>query len=116
MLPDGRVWYVDYAEGRLGVYDPQAGAFEEWLMPQGEDARPYGMAADASGRLWMVASGVQPNVFMGFDPATEAFVHRTEIGSGGGTVRHMHYHQPSGAVWFGTDTNTLGRAVVEPGR
>ena len=62
----------------------------------------------------MVASGVQPNVFVGFDPATESFINATEVGSGGGTIRHMHYHEPSGAVWFGTDTNYIGRAIVEP--
>lgn len=111
---DGRVWYVDYAKGRLGVFDPASEAFEEWQMPQGEGSQPYGMAADSSGRLWMVATGVQPNVFVGFDPASEEFFSETEVESGGGTIRHMHYHEPSGAVWFGTDTNFIGRAVVEP--
>ena len=114
VLSDGRVWYVDYAKGRLGVYDPGSQAFEEWQMPQGEGARPYGMASDASGNLWMVASGVQPNMFVGFNPATEEFFSETPVASGGGTIRHMHYHEPSGAVWFGTDTNFIGRAIVEP--
>lgn len=111
---DGRVWYVDYAKGMLGAYDPDTNEFKEWGLPQGESARPYGMASDASGRVWMVATGVQPNVFLGFDPETEEFFSATEIPSGGGTIRHMHYHEPSGAVWFGTDTNYIGRAIVEP--
>ena len=111
---EGRVWYVDYAKGMLGVYDSETGEFEEWLMPQGESARPYGMASDASGMLWMVATGVQPNVFVGFNPDTEEFVRATPVPSGGGTVRHMHYHEPSGTVWFGTDSNYIGRAIVEP--
>lgn len=111
---DGRVWYVDYAKGVLGVYDPESKAFEEWQMPQGEGARPYGTAADASGRIWIAASGVRPNVLQGFDPASEEFFSATDIPSGGGTIRHMHFHQPSGAVWFGTDTNFIGRAIVEP--
>jgi virginiamycin B lyase len=111
---DGNVWYVDYAVGRLGRYTPDSGEFTEWQMPQGEGARPYGMASDSAGRLWMVATGVQPNVFLGFDPAREEFISATEVGSGGGTIRHMHYHEPSGAVWFGTDTNYVGRAIVEP--
>lgn len=114
VLADGRIWYVDYAKGMLGVYDPASGAFKEWQMPQGEGAFPYGMATDSSGMLWMVATGVQPNVFLGFNPATEKFVGATEIRSGGGSVRHMHYHEPSGAVWFGTDTNYVGRVIVEP--
>jgi len=114
VLADGRVWYVDYAEGMLGVYDPEREKFTEWQMPQGDGARPYGMASDSSGNLWMAASGVQPNVFIGFDPQREEFFGATEIESGGGTIRHMHYHEPSGTVWFGTDTNYVGRAIVEP--
>ncbi len=114
VLGDGTVWYVDYAGGMLGKYDPVSKKFEEWQMPQGEGARPYGMASDGAGRLWMVATGVSPNVFMGFDPETEEFFGKTDIPSGGGTIRHMHYHAPSGAVWFGTDTNYVGRAIVEP--
>jgi virginiamycin B lyase len=66
--------------------------------------------------IWMVASGVQPNVFVGFNPDNEKFFGATPVPSGGGTVRHMHYHEPSGAIWFGTDTNTIGRAIVEPDR
>jgi virginiamycin B lyase len=111
---DGMVWYVDYAEGMLGRYHPGSGAFTEWQMPQGQGARPYGMASDSGGRLWMVATGVQPNVFLGFDPGSESFINATEVDSGGGTIRHMHYHETSGAVWFGTDTNYIGRAIVEP--
>ena len=114
VLADGSVWYVDYAKGRLGKYEPSTERFTEWQMPQGEGARPYGMASDSSGNVWMVASGVQPNVFLGFNPQSEEFFNATEVDSGGGTIRHMHYHEPSGAVWFGTDTNYVGRAIVEP--
>ena len=114
VLEDGGVWYVDYARGLLGVYDPAETSFREWPLPQGERSLPYGTASDSSGNLWMVATGVQPNVFLGFDPATESFFSSTDIESGGGTIRHMHYHEPSGAVWFGTDTNYIGRAIVEP--
>ncbi|HIG59842.1 MAG TPA: lyase [Gammaproteobacteria bacterium] len=113
---DGNIWYVDYAKGMLGRYQPSTAKFTEWQMPQGEGARPYGMASDASGRLWMVASGVQPNVFVGFDPATNQFIGATKIDSGGGSVRHMHYQETSGTVWFGTDSNYIGRAIVEPGK
>ncbi len=113
---DGNIWYVDYAKGMLGRYQPSTAKFTEWQMPQGEGARPYGMASDASGRLWMVASGVQPNVFVGFDPATNQFIGSTKIDSGGGSVRHMHYQETSGTVWFGTDSNYIGRAIVEPGK
>ncbi len=111
---DGRVWYVDYAKGMLGVYDPDDATIKEYQMPSGEGARPYGTAMDSNGRIWIAASGPSPNLFVGFDPVTEEFFSSTPVQSGGGTIRHMHYHEPSGAVWFGTDTNYVGRAIVEP--
>ncbi|WP_411817880.1 lyase [Hyphococcus sp. DH-69] len=111
---DGRIWYVDYATGTLGAYDPKTEKTSEWPMPQGENARPYGTASDASGRIWIAASGLSPNVLVAFDPETEEFISATEVPSGGGTIRHMHYHEPTGAIWFGTDTNYIGRAIVEP--
>lgn len=114
VLADGSVWYSDYATGTLGVYDHVSETFEEWQMPQGKGSRPYGMASDSSGNIWLAASGVQPNVLIGFNTATKSFFGETEIESGGGTIRHMHYHEPSGTVWFGTDTNYVGRAIVEP--
>lgn len=114
VLADGSVWYVDYAGGRLGRYSPGSREIDEWLMPQGEGARPYGMASDSDGRLWMVATGVQPNILLGFDPASERFFSQTPVASGGGTIRHMHYHAPTGSVWFGSDANTVGRAIVQP--
>ena len=32
----------------------------------------------------------------------------------GGVVRHMIYDPATKAIWFGTDNNTLGRAIVPP--
>lgn|SRR5690606_38827695 len=109
---EGGVWYVDYAEGYLGRYDPASDTFKEWLLPGGSGSRPYGMAVDSQDRVWVVETGSSPNMFVGFDPQSESFFSQTEVPSGGGTVRHMYFHEPSGAVWFGTDTNTIGRAQV----
>lgn len=109
---DGRVWYGDFARGYLGRYDPGTGEFTEWPMPSGTDSRPYGMAVDRQDRVWLVESGVTPNRFVGFDTAREEFVSVTDIPSGAGTVRHMDYYEPDGEIWFGTDTNNIGRATV----
>jgi len=109
---DGRLYYVDYARGTLGRLDPAKGAIEEWPMPSGAGARPYAMTVDAADRVWFVETGVSPNLFVGFDPVEESFFSVTPIPSGGGSVRHMVYHRASGSVWFGTDGNTLGRALV----
>ena len=112
LTDDGAVWYVDFAGGMLGRLDPADGAVREWPVPGGADARPYGMAVDRDDRLWFVETGLEPNRLVGFDPGEERFVSMTAIPSGGGSVRHMHYDAATGAIWFGTDAGTIGRAVV----
>jgi virginiamycin B lyase len=109
---DQMVWYVDYAQGRLSRLDPSTGEVKEWPTPGGERSRPYGMAKDHLDRLWFVESGIRPNRFVGFNPRTETFFSSQELESGGGTVRHMFFDQATRAVWFGTDTNTVGRAII----
>jgi virginiamycin B lyase len=109
---DDRIWYVDYSRGYLGRFDPAANQFKEWALPGGTSALPYAMEVDDRDRLWMVETGTQPNRLVGFDPKTEKFFGLTPIPSGGGTVRHMMYDKRSGQIWFGTDNNTIGRAVV----
>lgn len=109
----GQIYYVDYARGYLGRFDPASGAIDEWALPSGANSRPYGTAMDSRDRIWIDESGVSPNLLVGFDPASESFFSITPIPSGGGTLRHMHYHRPSGTIWFGADTGTIGRAVVE---
>jgi virginiamycin B lyase len=82
-------------------------------MPSGAGARPYGMAVDGDERIWFVETGVQPNRFVGFDPASERFFAASDIPSGGGSVRHMHYHEPTDTIWFGADSGTIGRAKLD---
>ena len=109
---DDRIWYGDYSRGYLGRYSPESNEFLEWPMPGGADSRPYGMAVDRNDKIWLVETGMTPNRFVGFDAATEEFTSITEIPSGAGTVRHMDYFAPAGEIWFGTDTNYIGRAKV----
>ncbi|PWE17018.1 lyase [Marinicauda salina] len=111
---DGRVWYVDYMEGWLGAFDPEDGSIEEWRAPGEAESRPYAAARDSQDRIWFVETGPEPNNFVGFDPESEVFFSQTPVPSGGGTVRHMQYFAPDGVIWFGADTNMIGRAVVEP--
>jgi virginiamycin B lyase len=109
---DGHIWYVDYAGGMLGRMHPTTHAVTEWPLPGGKEARPYGTARDDLDRIWLVETGMTPNRFVGFDPATESFFSTTEVESGGGTIRHMYFHPTTREVWFGTDTNYIGRAQV----
>ncbi len=106
---DGRIWYADYKRGRLGLFDPASKSFRDWLLPAGEGARPYGMARDDKGRVWVVETGVSPNRLVGFDTTVEKIISVTPIPSGAGSVRHIHYFAPDDTVWFGTDAGTVGR-------
>ena len=106
----GAVWYVDYSGGFLGRLDPATGRVKEWRVPGGAGAQPYAMAVDDRDRIWFVESGRRPNRLVGFDPRAEEFFGMAELGSGGGTVRHMVFHAPTRELWFGTDTNQIGRA------
>ena len=109
---DDKIWYVDYAAGYLGRYDPANGKVDEWRAPSAGESQPYAMTSDAQDRLWFVETGVRPNRLVGFDPKTAQFFSETPVPSGAGTVRHMIFHGPSRAIWFGTDAGTIGRALV----
>ena len=109
---DGAVWFVDYAEGYVGRLMPSSGKIEEWQAPGGDNARPYGMAADENERVWFVETGSFPNRLVGFDTREKIVLSITPIKSGGGSVRHMVYHKPTQTLWFGTDTNTIARVTL----
>jgi len=61
---------------------------------------------------WWAETGAEPNRLVGFDSRRGEVVSLTEIASGAGAVRHMVFHSPTRALWFGTDAGTLARAVV----
>jgi virginiamycin B lyase len=109
---DGHIWYVDYAKGYLGRYSPGTGQFVEWQTPSADRSGPYGLAVDHRDRIWFVETWQHPNKFVGFDSTTETFISVTPIPSGGGSVRHMHFNPETHEIWFGTDTNNLGRVTA----
>jgi len=113
---DGALWYCDYAGGMLGRFDPATREVQEWPMPGGAASRPYALLADDRDRVWVVETGVQPNMFVGFDARERRFLPGAPVPGGAGTVRHMMFDAVRGALWFGTDANTIGRAQVSPRR
>ena len=112
MTSDGRIWWGDNALGHIGVYDPQQETMQEWSTPGGEGAGIYALAVDHKDRVWYVETGVQPNRFVGFDSRSEQFIAIDAVPSGGVTIRHMVFDKDSQAIWFATDANTVGKAVV----
>ncbi|HKQ81896.1 MAG TPA: hypothetical protein VJS42_06850 [Steroidobacteraceae bacterium] len=109
---DGAIWYTDYAAGHLGRFDPKTRKFSEWALPSGATARPYAMAIDDRQRVWVADSAAQPNHLLAFDMASAKFVADVEIKDANGAVRHMVFHAPGRALWFGTDTDGLVRVKV----
>ncbi len=112
---DGAIWYGDYAGGYLGRFDPATQRFEEWPLPGGASSRPYAVMNDDQDRVWLVETGVDPNLFVGFDTHARRFLPPKAVPSGGGTVRHMMFDPTRHVLWFGTDNNTIGRANLPAG-
>lgn len=111
-LTEAGVFYGDYAKGYVGHYDPDTGEFEEWRLPGEDDSGPYAVASDGQGRIWLVETWQQPNRFVGFDPERGTIFATGEVPSGGGTVRHMVFDPKTNSIWFGTDTNYIGQAML----
>jgi virginiamycin B lyase len=110
---DGMLWYGDYTRGMLGRFDPNTGAVKEWPLPSAGMSLPYAMTSDDKDRIWLVETGVKPNRLVGFDPKTSSWFSITPISKSGGiSVRHMVFHRPTRTIWFGTDANTIGRAII----
>lgn len=107
---DDIIWYTDYAQGRLGRLDPATGKVREWESPGGKISIPYGIAVDDRDRVWYVESPLAKSNLVGFNSETEEFISVTPFESGGRTVRHMYFYQPSRSLWMGTDANTIAQA------
>jgi virginiamycin B lyase len=106
---DDAVWYVDYAGGMLGRIDPRSGEIREWPTPGGEESRPYALISDDQDRLWISETNRDAPRLVGFDTKTSTFMLSTPVSSG---IRHMVYYPPTKTLWFGTDANNIGRAVL----
>jgi virginiamycin B lyase len=112
VISDGTVWYGDFSTGYMGRYDPSDGSIEEWEMPDGEVSRPYAVLADDKDRIWLSASGLDPNKLVGFDTNSREFVASEVVETAMGSIRHIVFDKPTRSIWFGTDTGHIGRAVI----
>jgi virginiamycin B lyase len=106
--PDGMMWYVDEPRGFLGRINPKTGETKEWQAPGGPGSLPYALTKDDQGRLWFSETGPMKQL-VGFDPKTEKFF---SVNTVSGNIRHMQFHAPTKAMWFGTDANRIGRIIT----
>jgi len=108
---DGVIWYGDYSRGMLGSYDPGLKVFEEWQLPGGPGSRPYGMAMDHREHIWL-AEGGAPNRLVEFDSGKQAFDTVIDAPNANGSIRHMYFDRNTKSIWFGEDTNFIGRLQI----
>lgn len=108
---DGKIWYGDYSRGMLGSYDPSLKVFKEWQLPGGSGSRPYGMAMDHREHIWL-AEGGSPNRLVEFDTGKQAFDTVIEAPNAKGSIRHMYFDSNTKSIWFGEDSNFVGRLRV----
>lgn len=110
---DDIVWYVDYTRGYLGRLDPATGKVTEIASPGGPNSLPYALTVDHQDRLWYAENVPNsPSRIVGYDTKSRSFIPGITVPSGGLTVRHVIYHQPTRSLWFGTDANTLARVSL----
>ncbi len=109
---DGNVWYGDFNSGFIGRYNPEDESIQEWEMPDGDESRPYAVLKDDNDRIWVSASGLDPNKLVAFDTRSEEFIESVEIESASGAIRHMMFDDQTRSLWFGTDTGHIGRLIV----
>ncbi len=108
---DGVIWYGDYSRGMLGRYDSETKTFQEWQLPGGSGSKPYGMAMDHREHVWL-AEGGSPNRLVEFDIGKQVFDTSIEVPNSGGSIRHMYFDGGTQSIWFGEDTNFVGRLRI----
>ena len=69
----GALYFTDSEGGRLGRLTLADKKFKLWDSPSGSDSEPYGIAADAAGKIWYEESATGANKLVRFDPVVEVF-------------------------------------------
>lgn len=110
-LVDGRLVAGDAARGAVVRLDPANGNVATWPLPDGATSQPWGMSQDDRGRTWVAVTGTDPARFLALDPGTGAIVGEAAPRSGG-IVRSMRFDRRTRFIWFGSDSNVIGRIEV----
>lgn len=92
--PDGAVWILQLAPGRVGRLAPDGSVSYFWL-PSGAAAAPTGIALGRDGALWIAEAGVNRIARMAPDGSVKEY----KIPSTGAEPRAIAAG-PDGAMWF----------------
>ena len=104
----GRIWVSYWNTGQVGMYDPVARTWREWMLP-GNRPRAYSVWVDAMDKVWLTEWTA--NAIVKFDPAKETFeVFPSD--KNGANVRQMLGR--AGEAWGAESGNS--RLVMVPAR
>jgi virginiamycin B lyase len=89
----GRLWVSEWEAGKVAVFDPAAGRWQEWRLP-GPSPMPYAVYVDEKDAVWLTDFG--SNTLVRFDPATARFM-RIAVPTPSASIRQLHGRP--GEVW-----------------
>ncbi len=104
----GRIWVSYWNTGHVGMFDPVARTWREWMLP-GNRPRAYSVWVDAMDKVWLTEWTA--NAIVRFDPVTETFA-VFPSDRNGANVRQMLGR--AGEAWGAESGNS--RLVMVPAR
>ena len=104
----GRIWVSYWNTGHVGMYDPAARAWREWMLP-GNRPRTYSVWVDSTDKVWL--TDFVANAIVRFDPVTEKF-ESFPSDKDGANVRQMQGRP--GEAWGAESGNS--RLVMIPAK
>ncbi|HEY5702083.1 MAG TPA: lyase [Gammaproteobacteria bacterium] len=107
-----KIWFVDTLTGKLGRFNPKRNIYSQRTVPGGESAIPSAIIVDENDWLWFVETGLNPNRLVSYNPWDKEFTYISDIPSGGDRIDEMFFDKESGQIWFGSNTNFIGRAKL----
>ena len=106
---DGEIWFADYNDNEIGMFDPTTHDSTEYPLPSGS-ANPDQIIA-VGGDLWFTDYG--SNQISEFDPATDAVIAAYGLSASGGGPTGICYDQQDGYFWF-TEPNDNAIGYLDP--
>jgi hypothetical protein len=98
---EGKIWFVERATNRLGVFYPDRNRFDEALVPT-VNALPHAIEADGLGRLWFLE--YRGNKVGVFNPVMASF-HEFDIPRYNSQPGELAIDAKNSLVWF-TQSNS----------
>ena len=101
--PDGRLWFTDWENSRIGCRSPATGTVSTWDMPLGRRSGPSAIVVDGAGTIYV--GEFIANRIARFDQAAARFTGSWELPLPRARIRRMAVDE-NGCVWYADDGNS----------